>query len=216
MIDILIPCLRRPQNAIPLALSATFTLSPYRLVFICSPRDSQQISACTDTGAEVMIVDWSPGPADYARKINHGYRETSSEWVFQGADDIRFTEGWDTEALACDKRVIGTNDLHNPSVLRGRGSTHSLIARSYIEELGGTEDGSGDILCELYDHQYVDRELIEVARRRGEFISCLTSVVEHFHPHWGNAERDSTYTKAWRQTGADHRLFRKRLGRVRA
>ena len=33
--------------------------------------------------------------------------------------------------------MIGTNDKHNPSVRRGIHSTHTLFARSYIEERPG-------------------------------------------------------------------------------
>jgi len=219
MISILVPVLGRPWNAQPLVDSARLTGSPYRLVFICSPRDSQQIDACKATGAEVMVVEWQPGSGDYAKKINYGYRKTSSQWIFTGADDIRFRKNWDHAALTLArrqrKRVIGPNDLHNPSVRQRRGSTHTLIARSYIEQKGGTQDGTGEVLCELYDHQYVDLELIEVARRRGEFVSCPTAIVEHFHPHWGNAENDRTYVKAMRRTNSDRRLYLHRMGRGR-
>ena len=117
MIDILIPVLGRPWNAQPLVDSARVTTSPYRLVFICSPSDSRQIAASRATGADVLIVEWQPGSGDYAKKINFGFRETDSEWIFTGADDIRFTAGWDTNAITFgqkkQKRVIGTNDLHN-------------------------------------------------------------------------------------------------------
>ena len=219
MIDILVPVLGRPHNAQPLVDSAKVTQNPYRLVFICSPHDSEQIAASKATGADVLVVEWQPGSGDYAKKINHAFRETDSEWIFTGADDIRFTAEWDTRAVSFGirkrKRVIGTNDLHNPSVKMRQGSTHTLIARSYIKRYGGTEDGTGEVLCELYDHQYVDAELIEVARRRGEWLSCPTSVVEHFHPHWGNAESDPTYVKALRRSNADRRLYFQRMGRGR-
>ena len=36
--------------------------------------------------------------------------------------------------------------------------------------------------------------------------------MEHFHPHWGNAERDSTYTKAMRDTNGDRKLYMERMG----
>ncbi len=163
-----------------------------------------------------MVVGWHPGKADFAKKINYGFSHTESEWVFQGADDLLFYEGWDHQALMAARkqrrRVIGTNDLHNPSVRRQLSSTHTLIARSYIEEYGGTEDGSGIVFSEAYDHQYVDTEFVEVARRRHEWTFCRQAVVEHLHPHWGIGEMDATYKKATRATGADYRLFRQRMG----
>ena len=214
-IDVLVPVLARPESAQPLAESLSVTVTPCRLLFICSPADWEQIAACEAVG-EVLIVPWAPGRADYAKKINYGFAVTESEWIFSGADDIRFSAGWDVHALALAhrqrRRVIGTNDLHNPLVLKGRGSTHTLIARSYIEECGGTEDGTGAVFCELYDHQCIDMEFIEVAKKRGEFVFSRNSVVEHFHPHWGNAQSDKTYKKATRATMADLKLYRERMG----
>lgn len=217
MIDILIPVLNRPQNAEKVAESLKVTREDYRLVFICSPHDSAEIEACKKV-ADVLMVDWTPGKADFAKKINAGFRETDSEWVFQGADDIIFHPEWDTHALRAagsKYRVIGTNDLHNPAVKRGLHSTHTLFARSYIEEAPGTVDGSDPVFWEGYDHQYVDLEFVEVAKRRNEWAFAKRAVVEHFHPHWGNAERDSTYTKAMRNTMRDRKLYLERMGHQR-
>ena len=47
---------------------------------------------------------------------------------------------------------------------------------------------------------------------RGEFAFAQNAIVEHFHPHWGNAERDSTYTKAMRDTNGDRKLYMERMG----
>jgi glycosyltransferase involved in cell wall biosynthesis len=220
VIDILIPVLRRPRNAQKVVDSIRrSTMSEYRILFICSPRDIPQIRACERTGAEVVLTDWNPASGDYARKINFGFSLGDSEWVFQGADDVIFHPNWDVAAIWASrngKRVIGTNDLHNPSVKRGKHSTHSLIARSYVDERPATVDESDPVLWEGYDHQYVDLELIEVAKRRNEFAFAQNSIVEHFHPHWGNAASDPTYKKAFRRTVADRRLYAQRLGIKRA
>ena len=210
MIDILIPVLRRPLNARRVTTSILIsTRNAYTVYFICSPGDHAQIEACRNvSSAQTLVVEWKPGAGDYARKINWGYRHSESPWIFQGADDILFQPSWDMEALAVatatGKRVIGTNDLHNPRVLRGQHSTHSLIARSYADE-------HGEVLCEEYDHQYVDNELVELAKRRGEWAFSKKAVVEHLHPFYGDAEGDSTYTKAMRKTNADRKLFQFRL-----
>jgi glycosyltransferase involved in cell wall biosynthesis len=221
VIDILIPVLRRPHNAQKVVDSIrASTTSEYRIWFVCSHRDKPQIDACDQTGAEVILVSWNAGAGDYAKKINLGYLLLDGEWLFQGADDILFRPGWDVAALQVaqrsGKRVIGTNDLHNPSVKKGTHSTHSLIARAYVDARFATVDESDPVLFEGYDHQYVDLELIEVAKRRKEFAFAAQAVVEHFHPHWGNAESDPTYRKAFRRTVADRQLYAQRLGIKRA
>jgi len=215
-IDILIPVLGRPRNVTPLLESLKVTQTPYQVFFICSPGDDAQIEACMATGLATWVVNWHPGAGDFAKKINWGFNMTHSEWVFQGADDIRFHGGWDTRALQVarhkDRMVIGTNDLHNPLVKRGGTSTHTLFRRSYIEEQGGSLDGPGIVFHEGYDHQFVDMEFCEVAKRRGVWAFSKQSIVEHFHPHWGNAEQDDTYTKADRARSHDMRLYRRRMG----
>jgi hypothetical protein len=220
VIDILIPVLRRPENAQRVVDSIrASTMSEYRILFICSPRDIPQINACSQTGAQVLLTDWNPGSGDYARKINLGFAQGDSEWVFQGADDVIFHPNWDVAAIWASrngKRVIGTNDLHNPSVKKGTHSTHSLIMRSYVEERQATVDESDPVLFEGYDHQYVDLELVTVAKWRKEFQMSKNAIVEHFHPHWGNAESDPTYRKAMRRSVADRNLYRERMGLSRA
>lgn len=219
MIDILIPVLGRPHNITPLLESLKVTVTPYRVFFLCSPGDTDQIEECLRSGWQTWIVPWAPGRGDFARKINWAFDHTHSSWLFQGADDLKFYAGWDTAALALardrDKQVVGTNDLHNPQVKRGIQSTHTLFARHYIEEQGGTHDRTGKVFCERYDHQYVDLEFCETARRRGVWAFAKQSIVEHLHPHWGLAEKDATYEKGARLTASDYRLYQKRMGRSR-
>lgn len=165
--------------------------------------------ARTDERVELLKAPWRPGDGDYARKVNLAYRESAEPYLFLGADDLNFHEGWDTEALRfSDHGVVGTNDLHNPRVLAGRHSTHSLVSRRYADEYG-IIDGPG-ILCEKYSHQWVDDELVATAQARGEFHFCAESVVEHLHPFFGLAERDATYEKALAATRADGAIFRSR------
>jgi len=216
LIDVLIPVLNRPRNVTPLLESLKVTQTPYQVFFICSPGDTAQIERCLASGQQTLIASWEAGKGDFAKKINYGFRMTTSEWLFQGADDIRFHGGWDTRALQVarhkDRMVIGTNDLHNPLVRRGGTSTHTLFRRSYIEEQGGSLDGPGTVFHEGYDHQFVDMEFCEVAKRRGVWAFSKQSIVEHFHPHWGNAEQDETYRKGGRALSHDMRLYRRRMG----
>lgn len=208
--------LARPRNAAPLYESVTRSTSvSYEVLFLCSPGDEEEIAACRETGARVEVVPWEPGQGDFARKINHGFSVAGGEWVFMGADDLRFEPGWDREALRVAEEtgasVIGTNDHANPEVMRGRHATHFLIRRSYIEEYGGTVDGSGAILHEGYDHQCIDLELLETARARGQWAMALGSHVRHLHPIYNRAVKmDSTYERALAHGKEDRQLFFRR------
>lgn len=219
MIAVLCPVLGRPHNVEPFLESLQGTKSEYCVYFICSPRDTGQIEECQSSEAEVIVVPWNPSRADFAKKINLAFDRTEEEWLFQAADDIRFKDKWDVHALAMAKRngarVIGTNDLGNPSVLRGRHSTHTLFHRSYIEEYGsGTMDNTGRVFSELYDHQWTDNEFIMTATHRREFIYARNSIVEHLHPHWGKGAMDVTYEKATRSSESDMLLFKSRMRNI--
>jgi len=215
MIDILVPVLARPQNAASLVASISeATTEPHRIVFICSLGDDAEIAACYMTGADIMVADWEAGPADFAMKINRGFHEIAGEFVFLGADDLRFHPGWDVAALEVAEKtgagVIGTDDLGNAYVRQGRHSTHSLVRRSYAEDPGCTVDGTGEIYCELYQHNFVDVELVETASARGQWAFAAGSKVEHLHPFWKKGEMDETYEKSIAGMREDKRLFASR------
>jgi hypothetical protein len=218
VIALLIPVLGRPQQIKPLLASvAENTSSAHRVVFIFSPGDTA-IEEAKDSQALLLTATWQPGKADYAKKLALGFEQTDEPWLFQGATDLVFYPGWDVYALKLAERtgcgVVGTNDLGNPLVKRGRHSTHSLFARSYITHYGGTSDGTGLIFSEAYDHQWTDSEFIETATRRRQFVFSKRSIVEHLHPHWGKSEMDATYEKAHRSTSHDQRMFMQRRGKI--
>jgi hypothetical protein len=212
MIDILIPVLGRPHNVGPLVenIQATTALE-HTILFLCSRHDPAQTEACQDTDATTLIMDFTAGAGDYAKKINHGFAATQSEWVFMCADDVRFEPNWDTNALKTARHhldVVATNDLANAQVQRVLFGTHCLIRRRYITEQGGTADqGPGSVLFEGYDHNFVDRELCHTAQHRGTFAFARHSRVRHYHPLWKTATTDRTYQKALRRFRDDQRLF---------
>lgn len=217
MIDILVPVLGRGHQAQPLVDNIAQASSyEHRVLFICSPFDEATTDACRATGCDVLVTSWKPGRADFARKINLAWEQTDAEWVFQAATDLRFHPRWDAHAVGMHTktrcRVVGTNDLGNPLVQRGRHSTHTLIRRDYITDFGsGTLDNSGLVFSLAYDHQWTDNDFVETARMRREFVFAKRSIVEHMHPHWGKGDDDATYKKAMRQTTRDRALFSQRM-----
>ena len=222
MIDVICPVLARPANAQPLVDSIrAHTTVEHTITFVCSPGDDEEIAACVATGANVSVVNWEPGPGDGAKKWNHGFRISGAisnhPLVYLGADDLEFTQGWDVMAFREAERsgagVIGTDDGMNPLVRRGKHSTHSLVRRSYIDEVGGTFfDGPGIVYCELYDHQAIDNELCKAAMDRGQWSFARRSLVIHHHPFFDKTVRlDPTYTKALKEGSADMRLYKQRL-----
>lgn len=216
MIAIVVPVLRRPHRVIPaIANVAAVTEVPYRLLFVASPGDHDELRALEAAGAEFIVVARGPGDGDYARKINAGYNVTTEPYIFTGADDLQFHRGWDTAALAKMTDgigVVGTDDLCNVSVRRGDHSTHSLVARTYANEQG-TIDGPGAIYAECYPHEFVDDELVETAKARGAWVFARDSVVEHLHPCCGKAEKDELYADEPRRMREGRRIYQQRKRR---
>lgn len=212
-VAILVPVLRRPHRAAPLVASIeAATPEPHRVLFVASPGDTAEQDAVRATGADLLVIDRTPGCGDYARKVNNGHRATREPFLFLAADDLAFYPGWLTAALAHVERgasVVGTNDLGNPRVLRGDHATHSLVTRSYIDE-HGTIDQPGTVLHEGYQHEYVDDELVGTAKHRGVWSFAADSIVEHLHPHWGKAPTDDLYDAQAHRLRASRSLFIRR------
>lgn len=217
--DILVPVLGRPQNVVPLVESIkAATPEPHNIVFIASAGDTDEIEALETAHQDYLVID---EPGTYARKINLGARETSSPLIFTAADDLRFHPGWLAEArfqLKDGVQVVGTNDLGNQRTIDGVHSTHTLVTRTYIDDPGGVIDGPpGQVLCELYPHEYCDDEFIQTAKARGVYAHAYGSHVEHLHYLWGKGEFDETYELGRRHTREARRTFhrRRRLWRSR-
>jgi hypothetical protein len=138
-------------------------------------------------------------------------------FVLLGASDLLFHSGWDVEALRVAEQtgagVIGTNDLANPAVKAGRHSTHPLVRRSYIDEVGGTFDqGPGVVYFEGYDHQCVDNELCIAATKRKQWAFAKESKVQHLHPIFDKTiSMDDTYRRGLAKGKEDIALLQSRL-----
>lgn len=209
MVVVIIPVLRRPHRVAPLLESlVAATPEPHRVLFVCDPDDGAERDAVDAAGAERIDV-----AANYAGKINAGYRATTEPLMFLAADDVHFHPHWLERAVACLNDpaigVVGTNDLGNPRVMAGLHATHSLVTRDYVDRFG-TIDEVGKVLHESYPHEYVDTEFVETAKARCAWAFARDSIVEHLHPHWGKAPTDALYDAHPQRMQAGARIFKRR------
>lgn len=210
-VAVLVPVMQRPDNAEPFMRSLRASTGLAEAYAIYS--DSETRDAWKRAGANV--IESENKQLGFAPKINTGYRHTSEPWLFLVGDDVRFRPGWWDHIMlaanATDLSVIGSNDLGNPQVMRGEHATHIAVRRSYVEDFGASWDGP-DIVChEGYHHNFVDNEIVAVARQRSEFVSALGARVEHLHPAWQKAYDDPVYRLGQSQFDKDARRFKKRV-----
>lgn len=209
-VTVLIPVLDRPQNVARVVTSLRETCPEAQVLFLTSPGYPAEAEAINASGCAWIEV--SPRRSgDYARKINIGVRETTTDLVFMGADDVRFGAGWFD--VACSKLapgvgVVGTNDLGSPRVMRGEHATHSLVTREYCER--GLIDGSPGVLFEGYEHEFCDDELVGTAKARGAWAFAQDAIVEHLHPHWGKADSDAEYERQRERMKISRSLYQRR------
>jgi hypothetical protein len=184
-VAVVVPAMKRPQNVDRLVSSLKKTAPDLKAYFICDPDDEEEIEAVTSAGANVII---STRGHTYAQKVNVAYENTHEPWVFVCGDDVEFHPGWVDEARKVSDRfdVIGTNDtagmVRNGDVANGSHADHFFIRRAYIDEHGSCLDGPGVAAPEAYKHWWVDKEIVGLAKARGVFTPCLSSIVEHHHP----------------------------------
>jgi glycosyltransferase involved in cell wall biosynthesis len=211
---VIVPVLRRPHRVGPLldSITAATDDGAWRMLFVASPEDEAEQQAVKAEGGDLLVIDQPNAPGDWARKINAGYRATTEPLMLLGGDDMDFHPGWleAAKAAMCQTTgVVGTNDLHNGRVIAGDHSTHPIVARWYVDRYG-TADEAGKVVHEGYAHNWPDTELVETAKRRGAWAFARDSVVEHFHPLWGNAEMDEVYVLGRSRFDDDRRLFQQR------
>lgn len=223
-VAVIVPVLRRPQNAKPFMESLRASTGLAHVYAMCS-EESDSIAWCK-AGADVVLTNEKK--VSFAEKVNLGYRHERQfpdqrgrePWIFLVGDDVRFHPGWLDHAQLVARntgaQVIGTNDLGNERVMSGEHATHMMIAREYIEQQGASWDGPGVVCHEGYRHWFVDDELITVAKQRGTFAPALASIVEHLHPIWGKADNDDTYERGQRYAERDEATFRKRYAEHKA
>lgn len=201
---VLVPALRRVHHLEPMLRTLVDTTPvDLRAIIVASAGDTAvaeetaRLRSLFGPVVEALeIQSLKANRGDYARKVNAAARIADADYLFTGADDLRFHAGWWSAAVApmADPviAVVGTNDLGSPRVLAGEHSTHSLVRSSYVTERG-TIDERGKVLHEGYWHEYVDDELIGTAKARGVYAHAAGAVVEHLHPNWDKAPTDDLY-----------------------
>lgn len=214
-VAVIVPVLRRPDNAAPFMRSLRASTGLANVYAVCS--EDADFQAWTDAGAYVVKTD----RPSFAEKVNDAYRATCGEpWVFLVGDDVRFYAGWLDQAQQVARNtgalVVGTNDLGTERVTAGAHATHMLIARDYIDGQGASWDGPGVVCHEGYHHWFVDDEIVTVAKQRNVWAPALASIVEHLHPLFGKAEQDDTYVRGQRWAERDQATFKRRLAEATA
>jgi hypothetical protein len=213
LVDIIVPVLWRAHTAGPFmaSLAATGELDRVQVT----------VAACyADVGAlrswashNVQLVKITDDRPTFAQKVNDVYRRTEAPWLLLVGDDVEWHAGWLDQALVVAREkgalVIGTND--GGLQARGEMSPHPLIDRAYVDERGASWDGPGVVAHEGYRHNYVDREILEVAQSRGVYAFAVRSLVRHLHHGMGVNPVDSTYEVGTRHLQDDKGLWQRRL-----
>lgn len=211
-VDVIVPVLHRPQNVKPFLETLRATTGLATAWFVCESGDRDEMDAVREHGGRVIQRNGT-----FAEKVNYAYTRggLKAPWVFLVGDDVLFHPAWLDHAEFVGNqfggKVVGTNDLGNPRVMRGDHATHLLVRRSYIEDVGASWDGPGVVCHEGYRHAYVDDEIVNAAKARDVFQMALGSVVEHMHPYWGKGVDDDVYQKGFESEDADKALFFERV-----
>lgn len=208
IVDIIIPSIGRADRLAGLVANIhANTEATHNVVIVTEDFDEDTKAAVADLDALLVINERTE---NYAGAVNTAYDHSAADFLFCGADDLEFHPHWDAECFkVLDNWVMvaGTNDLLNPYVMRGAHSTHSLVDRRYLDEIGGVVDvGPGSFLPECYDHNFTDTEFIGTAKMRARFQPCLTSIVEHHHVLKG-APADATHERSVRKFLDDEALY---------
>jgi hypothetical protein len=224
-VAVLVPVLDRPKRIVPLVRNIVEVTPKPQVILLPSPGHSDVMLACeeaTDLDSGVMVRvyhDECPQVGNYAKKINWALQFVRSPFVFTGADDLLFHPDWFAHAVREMEGpivgVVGTNDLGHPRVYDlHETSTHSLFRMSYVMTYGGFDERGGNdpgkILYEGYVHEFVDDEVVGIAKSRGAWRVAPLSMVEHMHPVWGKGEWDETYNDQGRRMNASRGHFAQR------
>lgn len=184
-VGIIIP-LMRPHRIAPVVQSIQESTTDYHIIVLATGECAE---ACKDL--PITLID--DGGGTFPQRINRGYRASQEPFITTGADDVAFLSGWFEAAMRTmatlpnGSGVVGINDCYNAI------GNHFVIARDYVETLGGVMDEPGVTMCEEYQHQYCDDDLRATAIFHGRWAMSMESRIEHLHVGAGKSEMDAVY-----------------------
>ena len=219
-VTVVVPVMRRPQNAEPFMASLLATTNRAHVVAVADEDDNETWRAWLQvmpkgTG-RVFRSAWPAPGGTFAQKVNLAYRVAPlTQWLFICGDDVRFHEGWLDAGLDVaeqfNAKVIGVASQGASDAW----SPHLFINRRYVHDQGASWDGPGIVCHEGYRHNYVDVEVCTVAIQRHTFKMSWDSIVEHLHPVFGKAEDDPVYRLGQASVDADAAVWRERQEQYR-
>lgn len=183
--------------AVVVAAEATDTATIAAFEEVARIRPSSQISILEREPGKTAVYGWNQAYA-FARE--------RGGWMVLGADDVEWLPSWLAISLAAAERggaqVVGLTDGHDTQRLYG---PHYMARVEFLEtHLGGV------MAVPHYRSWSFDYEIGERASRLGLYANTPQPVIEHHHPVWGLAERDTTYDMAWPSHETDWQLRQQR------
>lgn len=198
-VAILIPAMR-PQLIRALCQNIESVTPEQHHIYVMTDRQ-----AVADQVSDLNVTVWIDDELrSWGRRLNDMYERTDEQFMFLGADDVWFGNGWLPPALADMQRhdgIVTVNDTMNPA------GTLALVAREYIDKESGCMDQPGVIIHPGYRHNYSETELFQTAMFRGRWSYCLQSIVEHRHFLVNKAPIDDVYEMGIEKYGDDKAVY---------
>jgi len=180
------------------------TTISHRIYFVIEPGEWASFNEIKRIGESLIISKY---PGCHTGAANTAYEETYEPFFMLANDDFNFHPGWDIEAMSKmvdGVSVVGVNDG------MGQYTPITFVRRSYIQEQSGSMDTKNTLYFPGYNHNYVDTEFAETAKKRGVWTECPESVVEHLHWTYNKSPMDKTYEKSHATASQDQLLYESR------
>lgn len=134
---------------------------------------------------------------------NMGAKYATGDILILVSDDFSAPENWDelivNATAGRENWILKVND----GIRKDDLITLPIIDRLYYEEAGYLYNPS-------YEHQFVDNDMTERAKKLGRMIVRDDLVFPHLHWTQAKAKRDETYIKAEKSFDSGQRIFMRR------
>ena len=213
-VTVVVPVLRRPQNAKPFMDSLRRATPGATVLAIANAEgDVETVRAWGAAGAAVWPC-WAE-PGSFAQKANVALPYVYTDWFLLTGDDVAFHPTWLEAALhvaeATGAKVIGTNDNCREEVMAGQTAVHFLVNAEHARKVGCSWDGPGTVAHEGYRHWFTDNEIVAKAIQDEVWAPAVASIVAHRHPFFGGAPMDDVYQIGLDHQAADAELWERRV-----